>query len=107
MSHAGPATPQHIDDPSIGDPRIGDILAIVADEARIDRARLVLTASIEDLGIPSLDLVQIIFEIESRYDVEIPVVAERSGGEFATIGDLVTHALTAIDGARSIGAARG
>ncbi len=102
MSHAGTATPQQTDDP-----RIGDILDIVARETRIDRTRLDLAASIEDLGIPSLDLVQIIFEIESRYDVEIPVVAERSGGEFATLGDLVAHALTAIDGARSTGAARG
>ena len=91
--------------PGAEDARTGDILDIVARETRIERARLTPDASIEELGIPSLDLVQIIFEIESRYDVEIPVVADRAQGEFGTLGDLVGHALRSIDAARSAGAA--
>nr|WP_321985995.1 phosphopantetheine-binding protein [uncultured Lichenicoccus sp.] len=83
------------------DPRTAEILDIVAKETQIDRAKLAPDASIEALGIPSLDMVQVIFEIEARYDVEIPVAPERAGGEFSTIGDLVTHALRAIDAARA------
>ncbi|WP_428376974.1 acyl carrier protein [Lichenicoccus sp.] len=83
------------------DPRTAEILDIVAKETQIDRARLTPEASIEALGIPSLDMVQVIFEIEARYDVEIPVAPERAGGEFSTIGDLVAHALRAIDAARA------
>jgi acyl carrier protein len=83
------------------DPRTSDILDIVAKETRLDRGLLTLDASIESLGIPSLDMVQTIFEIESRYDVEIPVVSDQAGAEFRTIGDLVAHALRAIDAAEA------
>jgi acyl carrier protein len=98
MSHSAVSAP----DPA-HDPRTSDILDIVAKETQLDRGVLSLDASIEGLGIPSLDMVQTIFEIESRYDVEIPVVADQGGAEFRTIGDLVAHVLRAIDAA---GAAR-
>ena len=79
------------------DPRRDEILDIVAKETGIDRARLLPGASIEELGIPSLDMVQTIFELESRFDVEIPVVSERAGAEFATVGDLVDHVIQTLD----------
>ena len=86
------------------DPRTSAILDIVAKETQIDRGLLNLDASIEGLGIPSLDMVQTIFEIEARYEVEIPVVSDRSGAEFNTLGDLVAHVLQAIDAAQPAGA---
>ena len=86
------------------DPRTSAILDIVAKETQIDRGLLNLDASIEGLGIPSLDMVQTIFEIEARYEVEIPVVSDRSGAEFNTLGDLVTHVLAAIDASHPAGA---
>ncbi len=79
------------------DPRIGIILDIVAKESGIDRSRLAPDVSIAALDIASLDMVQAIFAIESRFDVEVPVIAERDGGEFATVGDLVNHVLATID----------
>jgi len=85
-----------IPDPAL-DPRTPDILDVVAKETQVDRSLLTLDASIDALGIPSLDMVQTIFELESRYDVEIPVVSEKSGAEFTTLGDLVSHVLQAID----------
>lgn len=85
------------------DPRANDILDIVAKETAVDRGRLVPDAQISDLGIPSLDLVQAIFAIEEKYKVDIPVVSERSGSEFQTVGDLVRHVLTALDHASPAG----
>jgi|GEM_PF-372403 len=79
------------------DPRVGEILDIVAKEGSVDRALLTPDASIESLGIASLDMVQAIFEIEARFDVEIPVAANDGGAEFATVGDLLRHVLAAID----------
>lgn len=78
------------------DPREAEILEIVAKETGVERERLVPEAAIADLDIPSLDLVQAIFALESRYGVEIPVVSERAGAEFATVGDLVHHVLRTI-----------
>ncbi len=79
------------------DPRANEILDIVAKETAVDRARLVPDAQISDLGIPSLDLVQAIFAIEERFKVDIPVMAERAGNEFQTVGDLVNHVLATLN----------
>lgn len=83
------------------DPRSADILDIIAKETGIDRDRLSMGAVITDLDIPSLDLVQTIFAIEERYKVDIPVVSERTGAEFHTVGDLVQHVLATLEAAPS------
>ncbi len=83
------------------DPRRDGILDIVAKETGVARDRLLPEASIAELGIPSLDMVQTIFELESRFDVEIPVVSEGAGAEFATVGDLVDHVVLTLDRARA------
>ena len=80
------------------DPRANEILDIVAAETGVPREKLTPDAGIEALGIPSLDLVQTVFALETRFDIEIPVVADRSGpGEFETVGALVSHVLATID----------
>ena len=81
------------------DPRIPQILDIVAKETAIERGRLTPAASISALDIASLDMVQAIFAIESHFNVEIPVSVEQDGAEFITVGDLVRHVVTAIDAA--------
>lgn len=81
---------------TMADPREAEILEIVAKETGVERARLVPEAAIADLDIPSLDLVQTIFALETRYNIEIPVASERSGAEFTTVGDLVGHVLRTI-----------
>jgi acyl carrier protein len=81
----------------VTDPRAGEILNIIAKETGVDRKALVPDATIEALGIPSLDLIQAVFEIESHFDVEIPVVADRGESEFVTIGGLVGHVLATLD----------
>lgn len=48
------------------------IFDIFAKEARLDREQLSLDARLEDLGIESLDMVQILFGIEETFDVYVP-----------------------------------
>jgi acyl carrier protein len=79
------------------DPRAGEILDIIARETAVDRALLRPDATLEALGIPSLDLTQAVFEMESHFDVEIPVVVSTGGAEFATMGGLVQHVLATLD----------
>ena len=89
-----------MNDPNIA-PALGAdseaILVVLAKETGIDRSRLRRDARLSDLEIPSLDLVQTIFELESRFDIEIPVVAEQGGAEFETEGDMLDHVQAAID----------
>ena len=86
------------------DPRTPEILDILAKETQLDRGALTLDARIEELGIPSLDMVQTIFAIETKYDVEIAVVADQTGSEFRTVRDLIAHALRSIDAAHAAAA---
>ena len=79
------------------DARAGDILDIIAKETGVERARLLPNATIASLEIASLDMVQAIFAIESRFHVEIPVVSDHAGAEFETVGMLVQHVLRTID----------
>ncbi len=82
----------------LDDPRVPELVEIFSRETEIPPEKLLPEATIEDLGIPSLDMVQAIFAIESRYDIEIPVVADREGSaEFVTVGDLLAHILATID----------
>jgi acyl carrier protein len=76
---------------------VSQILDIVARETAIDRTTLRPQATIEELGIPSLDLTLAVFQLESAFDVEIPVIASRPGNEFETVGELVGHVIAALD----------
>lgn len=79
------------------DPRADEILAIVAKETGVARDRLVPEAELATLDIPSLDMVQAIFAIEERFQIDIPVVSDRTGAEFKTVGELVAHVLHTLD----------
>lgn len=79
------------------DPRVAQILTIVAKEAALDRAKLTRDATIEELGIDSLDLTMTVFQLETTFDISIPAMTEQAGAEFATVGDLVRHVIAAMD----------
>ena len=72
------------------------ILDVVAKETGVPRDRLQPEAVLADLEIASLDMVQTVFELEGQFGIEIPVVADRTGAEFETVGQLVQHVLVAI-----------
>lgn len=48
------------------------ILTVIAEEASVDPAVVDENTSVADLGISSLDLVELIFKIEDRFQIEIP-----------------------------------
>jgi len=49
----------------------GELFDLIAKEALVDRAKLVREATLDDLGVSSMDLMTMFFELEERYDVEI------------------------------------
>ncbi len=71
-----------------------DVLDIVAKQANIDRAKLTRDANLADLDIQSLDVVEIIFALEEKFDISVPYNANDPSGAsagmaFKTIGDVV------------------
>ena len=83
------------------DQRSGEILDIVSKETNVPREKLGADVKMDTLGIPSLDMVQAIFALESHFDIEIPVASNQTGSEFATVGDLVRHVNDTINAKRT------
>ena len=77
-----------------------EIVAILSKETGIEPERLTPEATIHELGIQSIDLVQAIFAIETRFDIEIPGGLEGQGGN-VTVGDFIRHVLARIDISRA------
>jgi acyl carrier protein len=46
-----------------------DILSVIAQEALVDRVKLTPDATLESLGIASLDIISIVFALEDRFGV--------------------------------------
>ncbi|HVE88139.1 MAG TPA: phosphopantetheine-binding protein [Burkholderiaceae bacterium] len=88
------------------DPRIATILDIVARETKIDRDRLQLDARTDDLGIGSLDLTLVVFEIESHFGIELLFAPEPPTEKSMTVGMLIDHVLQALDARAPTAASR-
>ncbi len=67
-----------------------EIVAILSKETGIEPERLTPDATIQGLGIQSIDLVQAIFAIETRFDIEIPLGVEADSAS-VTVGDFIRH----------------
>jgi acyl carrier protein len=48
------------------------VFSIIAKEAGIDESKITLDSTLKDLEIPSLDAIQIIFEIEDHFKIQMP-----------------------------------
>jgi acyl carrier protein len=78
------------------DQRVDTILDIIAESAKLDRSKLKLETPLDELNISSLTLIEAVFEIESRYDVEIPTEEFVKRPE-TTVGELIRGVLARID----------
>ena len=67
-----------------------DLIALVAEEAMVDRALLTRDAKLDDLDIASADFVMVLMAIEEKYGVYISVDNEMA--DLKTVQDLLTLA---------------
>ena len=68
--------------PSLDD----DLIDLIAEEALIDKAKLVRAATLSDIGLDSVGVVSIVFAVEEKYGVEI---AEDAFGDTANLGQFL------------------
>jgi acyl carrier protein len=66
------------------------LLDLISEEAIIDRAKLNREATLGDLGISSLDVITMLFELEERYGV---VIEEADMPAINTLGEMVDFLL--------------
>jgi len=63
------------------------IVEIIAKEGMIDRARISLQATLEDLEVESVDMLMILQEIEQHYDLYIPM--DETTANLKSVSDLI------------------
>lgn len=87
-----------------------DIRQIIAKTLDLSPEKLTADTRLEDLGAESLDVIEIVYEIEEKYDLHVAFDADvnakvakigREGGptrdvDFATIGDIVNAVQDAV-----------
>ena len=69
-----------------------DVVAIIAKKVRVENhPKIELTDRLEALGLESLDAVEMIFDLEEKFDIDIPYNANTNNPrtEFDTVGDVV------------------
>ncbi len=75
-----------------------DVIAIIAGKVRGERPAIQLADRLEGLGLESLDAVEMIFELEEKFDITIPYNANESRTEFDTVGDVVRAVTSLVNG---------
>ncbi len=70
----------------------GGVIAIIAKKKRVEKTSVELSDRLTDLGIESLDAVEMIFDLEEKFDIQIPYNANSNDArtDFETVGDVVT-----------------
>ncbi len=78
------------DHPGIRRDITGDIIAIIAETKDIDRDTIKLDTSLTDLGFDSFDIVEFVFAVEQRFDIDVPYRPNDTGAlEFETVSQVV------------------
>ena len=63
------------------------IYDIIAKTCSIERSRITLDSTLKDLDVHSLDAVQVLFEIEDRFDIAVPEREDQYSA--GTVRDLI------------------
>ena len=64
-------------------------VAIIAKRVPADKRNLSMTDRLEDLNIDSFSAVEMIYDLEEAFDVELPYNSNDSWPDLQTVGDLV------------------
>jgi acyl carrier protein len=69
---------------------LDEVKLIISKHCSLGVEALKSETRLEEIDIESLDLVEIIFEIEERFQIEVPQSATKEAGlEFMTVGQIV------------------
>ena len=65
-----------------------DVIAIIAKKMPNPR-EITLDENLQELGIESIDALEMVFDLEEKFDIQIPYNANSAATDFATVGDVV------------------
>jgi acyl carrier protein len=75
-----------------------DVMSIIKKKIRVDRSEITVDDRLADLGLESLDALELVFDLEEKFDIEIPVNANDAQiGGFEKVSDVVAAVQKIID----------
>lgn len=75
----------------------GDVIGIIAIKIRGQRPKVQVTDRLENLGLDSLDTVEAIFDLEEKFDIQVPLSPNDVRAKFDTVGDVVRAVQSLVD----------
>ncbi len=66
-----------------------DVIAIIAKKVPNHKGELALSDRLDEIDLDSFAAVEMIFDLEERFDIQIPYNSNDARAEFETIGDVV------------------
>lgn len=78
-----------------------DVIEIIAKKKRVDKPTVEMADRLEQLGLESLDAVEMIFDLEEKFDIQIPYNANNPRTEFDTVGEVVKAIQQLVDKKKS------
>jgi acyl carrier protein len=75
-----------------------DVMSVIKKKIRVDRSEITMDDRLADLGLESLDALELVFDLEEKFDIEIPVNANDAQiGGFEKVSDVVAAVQKIID----------
>ena len=75
-----------------------DVIAIIAKKVPGDKNKdLAVGDKLTELGLESIDALEMIFDLEEKFDIQIPVNANNPRTEFDTVGQVVKAVQQLVD----------
>ncbi len=56
----------------MSDKIINSVIDVIAKQKQIDHKSITVDSTLDELGVTSLDAITIVFDIEEKYDIEVP-----------------------------------
>jgi acyl carrier protein len=75
-----------------------DTIAIIAKRIAPEKRALQPADRLDELGIDSFSAVEMIFDLEEKFDIRIPYNSNEVRPEFQTVGDIIAAIKKLIDG---------
>ena len=66
-----------------------DVLAIIAEKIPSEDKAVSLTDKLEELGLESVDFLEMVFDLEEKFEIQIPYNANTAADDFSTVEDVI------------------
>jgi acyl carrier protein len=66
-----------------------EVIAVIAKKIPGRDGEIKLTDNLQEIGLESIDALEMVFDLEEKFGIQIPYNANSSQQDFATVGDVV------------------